>query len=118
MFREAGFPDDAFESNQTPGADLEQVRWDLRVFDSEWSDGESFEWMHARALAWNLLDNPYVALQPILDDKAISGGVWQSVLDLLAFGQGWIDIARELRNWNYQVIEEPVFGRITKVIDH
>jgi len=114
MFREAGFPEDAFESNQPPGADLEQVRWDLRVFDSEWSDGESFEWMHARALAWNLLDNPYVALQPILDDKAISGGVWQSVLDLLAFGQGWIDIARELRNWNYQVIEEPVFSRITK----
>ncbi len=39
--------------------------------------------------AWNLLDNLFcVALQPISDDKAISGGVWQSVLDLLAFGQG------------------------------
>ena len=114
MFLEAGFPDDAFESNQALGAELEPIRWDLRVFDSEWSVGESFEWMHARALAWNLLDNPYVALQPILEDKSISGGVWQSVLDLLAFGQGWVDIARELRNWNYQVIEEPVYSRITK----
>jgi hypothetical protein len=114
MFRDAGFPDDAFESNQALGAELEPIRWDLRVFDTEWSDGESFEWMHARSLAWNLLDNPYVALQPILDNKSISGGVWQSVLDLLAFGQGWVDIARELRNWNYEVIDEPIYSRITK----
>ena len=114
MFREAGFPDDAFESNQALGAELEPIRWDLRVFDSKWSDGESFEWMHARALAWNLLDNPYVALQPILVDKSISGGIWQAVLDLLAFGQGWVDIARELRNWDYEVIDEPIYSRITK----
>ena len=114
MFLEAGFPDDAFESNKSLGAELEPIRWDLRVFDTEWSDGESFEWMHARSLAWNLLDNPYVALQPILDNKLISVGVWQSVLDLLAFGQGWVDIARELRNWNYEVIDDPIYSRITK----
>jgi len=49
MFREAGFPDDLFESYQDLGAVLEPIRWDLRVLDSEWSDGESLKWMHARS---------------------------------------------------------------------
>ena len=60
-------------------------------------------WTDAKALVWNLLDIEGAALIPSrdnIDPHSPSGrSWWQAAVDLLALGEGWADIAGELRQW-------------------
>lgn len=91
------------------------VKDEIGVFDNE----TSFESTNARALFWNLVDNPSVVSLPSIteDNREMGKGVWLGVLDLLAYGCGWTNIRRELNWWamgGFEVIDEPVFGRLNR----
>ena len=62
--------------------------------------GDSFEWMHARQVLWPLSHSPSttIAFSPN-HDPMLRHGVWQAVIDLLVYGNGWLDLAGELRAW-------------------
>ena len=61
------------------------------------------EWTDAKALVWNLLGIEGASLIPSRDNIELhspSGrSWWQAAVDLLALGEGWADIAGELRQW-------------------
>jgi hypothetical protein len=61
------------------------------------------DWTDAKALVWILLGIDGAALVPSRDNiepHSPSGrSWWQAAVDLLALGEGWADIAGELRQW-------------------
>ena len=61
------------------------------------------DWTDAKALVWILLGIDGAALVPSrdnIDPHTPSGrSWWQAAVDLLALGEGWADIAGELRQW-------------------
>lgn len=61
---------------------------------------EEFPWMHARMAVWQLSQSHHltVAPSPTLPPE-LHDGVWQAVIDLLMYGNGWVDLAGELRQW-------------------
>lgn len=93
------------------------VRDELMVFGRD----ASFASENSRALLWNLVDNPSVVALPHVskDNLELARGVWLAVLDLLAFGNGWVNVRRELNAWalrGFEVIDEPVYGRLHRDI--
>lgn len=86
---------------------------DFHVFGTP----ENFWWTNSIALMWNHLDNPNVAMWPSIDDDQQGRGIWMAALDLLAFGNGWVDVRRELNYWalgRFQVVDEPILGRLRR----
>ena len=61
------------------------------------------DWTDAKALVWILLGIEGASLIPSRDNiepHSPSGrSWWQAAVDLLALGEGWADIAGELRQW-------------------
>ena len=63
---------------------------ELGVFFHHADGGPSdFQWTNARALYWNLVDNPQVVCWPEITDRNWDDGrgVWQAALDLLIYGR-------------------------------
>ena len=67
---------------------------------------DSFEWMHARKVLWPLSHTPSTMIAFSSDqDPMMRHGIWQAVIDLLMYGNGWLNLAGELRSWrknNYE----------------
>ena len=62
--------------------------------------GDSFEWMHARQVLWPLSHTPSTTVAFATNqDQMMRHGIWQAVIDLLMYGNGWLDLAGELRAW-------------------
>lgn len=61
---------------------------------------DTFEWMHARAVLWPLSHAPSTTIAFAPDhDPMLRHGLWQAVIDLLMYGNGWANLAGELRSW-------------------
>lgn len=107
------FPDAHF-SRKEPFA------WDVWTCEDEvgvFTQHDPYEITMTRTLFWSLLDNTNVAAVPAPDESNLQAslGAWLGVLELLAYGNGWVNIRRELNGWavsNFEVIDETVFGRI------
>jgi hypothetical protein len=59
-------------------------------------------WSSAKVLAWTLLDIPNARILPPSDGRIEDHdrrSWWQTAVDLLMFGKGWIDLAQELQRW-------------------
>jgi hypothetical protein len=72
-------------------------------------------WSSAKVLAWKLLDIPDAQMSPATamdhyGDNARSW--WQAVVDILMYGKGWTDLARELRRWRMTgyIADDPVLS--------
>jgi hypothetical protein len=67
---------------------------------------DTFEWMHARRVLWPLSHSPSTTIAFTSDqDPMLHSGIWQAVIDLLMYGNGWLNLAGELRSWrknNYE----------------
>ena len=61
---------------------------------------DTFEWMHARRVLWPLSHSPSTTIAFTSDqDPMMRHGIWQAVIDLLMYGNGWLNLAGELRAW-------------------
>ena len=61
---------------------------------------DTFEWMHARVALWPLSHVPSTKVAVTQNvDPMLHHGLWQAVIDLLMYGNGWIDFAGEMRTW-------------------
>ena len=98
----------------------EPFAWDVWTCEDEvgvFTQGDPFEITVTRTLFWSLLDNTNVAAipRPEKSNLQASLGAWVGVLELLAYGNGWVNIRRELNGWalsGFEVIAESVLGRI------
>jgi len=61
---------------------------------------DTFEWMHARGALWPLSHVPSTTIAFAPDhDPMLRHGLWQAVIDLLMYGNGWANLAGEMRSW-------------------
>ena len=61
---------------------------------------DTFEWMHARRVLWPLSHSPSTTIAFTSDQEPMMRhGIWQAVIDLLMYGNGWLNLAGELRAW-------------------
>jgi hypothetical protein len=68
---------------------------------------DSFEWMHARKVLWPLSHTPSTMIAFTSDqDPMMRHGIWQAVIDLLMYGNGWLNLAGELRSWRKNRYEQ------------
>lgn len=100
----------------------EPLRWnlwtmadDFGVFGVNEGLAGNFPWNNARALFWNLLDNPLVLAFPAVEEPNSQNGlgIWQAALDLVAYGHGIPNVREVLNDWadgNLEVIDEPIWG--------
>jgi hypothetical protein len=96
------------------------LKWELWTVEDDinvFGQADSFDWLNARGLVWSLVDLLGVVAFPRVDEshKQAGHGVWQAALDLLAYGNGWVNIRRELNAWalqGFSVIDEPILARL------
>jgi hypothetical protein len=68
---------------------------------------DTFEWMHARRVLWPFSHNPSTMIAFTSDqDPMMRHGIWQAVIDLLMYGNGWLNLAGELRSWRKSSYEQ------------
>ena len=68
---------------------------------------DTFEWMHARRVLWPLSHTPSTMIAFTSDqDSMMRHGIYQAVIDLLMYGNGWLNLAGELRSWRKSSYEQ------------
>lgn len=81
------------------------VRYGFPPDDIRWSEfyGDEYNWTSMVPLLWQTLEAPASRiLPPKLPERDLTHGLcawWNAPLHLLAFGMGWVNIAKGLREW-------------------